>query len=110
VPDLDFALAAAQRAYTAPGQGVVLNPPIYPPFREIVERGSRTIVDVPMALGEAGWHLDLDALETAYRKGAKLHFLCHPHNPTGTVLPKEELGQIGQLADRHGVTVVADEV
>jgi cystathionine beta-lyase len=110
VPDLDFALAAAQRAYTAPGQGVVLNPPIYPPFREIVERGGRTIVDVPMALGEAGWHLDLDALETAYRKGAKLHFLCHPHNPTGTVLPKEELGQIGQLADRHGVTVVADEV
>jgi cystathionine beta-lyase len=110
VPDLDFAVAAVLRAYTAPGDGVILNPPIYPPFREIVERAGRTLVDVPMALGAVHWHLDLDALEAAYRSGAKLHVLCHPHNPTGAVLPKEALGQIARLAERYGVMVVADEV
>jgi cysteine-S-conjugate beta-lyase len=110
VPDLDFAVAAVQRAYTAPGDGVILNLPLYPPFREIVARAGRTLVDVPIVLGAVGWQLDLDALETAYRSGAKLHVLCHPHNPTGAVLPKEVLGQIARLAERYGVMVVADEV
>jgi cystathionine beta-lyase len=110
VPDLDAALEAALGAYSEPGDGVVLNPPIYPPFRELTARLGRRIVDVPLVAGGSRWHLDLDALEAAYRGGARLHLLCHPHNPTGTVLPKEELGQIARLADRHGVAVVADEV
>ena len=102
VPDLDAALEAALGAYSEPGDGVVLNPPIYGPFREITARLGRRIVDVPMVDGGSRWRLDLDALEAAYRGGARLHLLCHPHNPTGAVLPREELDQVARLADRYG--------
>ena len=61
-------------------------------------------------MGETRWELDLDALERAFAAGARAYLLCSPHNPTGRVFSRAELERVAELAARHGVTVVSDEI
>ncbi|MBO0924484.1 aminotransferase class I/II-fold pyridoxal phosphate-dependent enzyme [Cellulomonas sp. zg-ZUI199] len=106
VPDVMIGAAEVLAVVTAPGDGVVVNPPVYPPFRAFVEHAGRRVVDAPLT--PAG-RLDLDALDRAFRD-ARAYLLCHPHNPTGTLHSADELRGVGELATRHGVRVVADEI
>jgi cystathionine beta-lyase len=92
---------------TAPGDGVVVNPPVYPPFFGMTRGAGRTVVEVPL---DRDARLDLDALEQAFAGGARAYLLCSPHNPTGTVFTRDELGAVAALAAEHDVLVVADEV
>ena len=93
----------------APGDGVVISPPVYPPFHAVpVELGLR-LVEAPLRKEEAGWSLDLGALEQAFSV-AKAFLLCHPHNPTGTSFSRETLESVAALAARHGVIVLSDEI
>jgi cysteine-S-conjugate beta-lyase len=94
-------------ALTAPGDGVVVNPPVYPPFFNATRGAGRTVVEAPLG---ADARLDLDALERAFALGPKLYLLCSPHNPTGTVFTRGELEAVAALATEYGVLVVADEV
>src|SRR5262249_12094328 len=96
---------------TEPGAGVVVNPPVYGPFFSTVAMLGRRIVEAPLALGDgAVWRLDLDALERAFADGASAYLLCNPHNPTGRVFARNELAAVAELAERHGVIVLADEI
>jgi cystathionine beta-lyase len=110
IPDVMVGVAEILRTSTAPGAGVVINPPVYPPFFETLAEVGRQIVEVPLARTQAGWELDLDALEGAFRTGAQVYLLCSPHNPTGTVWTRADLARIADLADRYGVLVLADEI
>jgi len=92
---------------TEPGDGVVVNPPVYPPFFGIVAQVGRRVVEAPL---DAAGRLDLDRLEAASAGGARAYLLCNPHNPTGTVFARDELAQVAALAARHGVAVISDEV
>ena len=94
-------------ALTAPGDGVVVNPPVYPPFFSMTRAAGRTVVEAPL---DGGGRLDLDALERAFLGGARAYLLCNPHNPTGTVFTRGELEAVAALATEYGVLVVADEV
>src|SRR5262249_29264291 len=88
-PDVVTALGELLWVATKPGDGVVIDPPVYPPFAETVRRLHRTIVEAPLAIGDDGrMHLDLGAIERAYASGARVHILCSPHNPAGVVHPK----------------------
>jgi cystathionine beta-lyase len=113
VPDVLSGVEWAIRLLTAPGDGVVINTPVYPPFfstiRDIVER---TIVEVPLARSADGaYSLDLPALAEAFaRPDVTALLLCSPHNPTGTVPSRAELEQIASLAHECGVVVIADEI
>ncbi len=92
---------------TKPGDAVVINPPIYPPFRETVSATGRRTVEVPIAAGR----LDLDALETAFeRERPAAYLLCSPHNPNGIVHTAKELTRVMEAANRHGVVVISDEI
>ena len=95
---------------TAPGDGVVINPPVYPPFFRHIEALGRRVVGAPLARTGTRWEIDLDAVEAAFRGGACAYLLCSPHNPTGRVWSRAELEAVAALADRYGVTVVADEI
>lgn len=113
VPDVLCGVEWAIRLLTAPGDGVVINTPVYPPFfstvRDIVER---TIIDVPLSRSADGaYSLDLPALAEAFaRPEVTALLLCSPHNPTGTVPSRGELEQVAALAREHGVVVITDEI
>jgi cystathionine beta-lyase len=95
------------RALTEPGDGVVVNPPVYPPFFSGTREVGRTVVEVPLL---AGGKLDLDGLDTAFTAGARAYLLSNPHNPTGASFERAELEEVARLAEHHGVTVISDEV
>ena len=110
-PEVMVAVAEILRVVTKPGDGVVINPPVYPPFFATIQEVERAVVEVPLAhVPGGGWDLDLDALEKAFAAGAKAYLLCNPHNPTGRVLEKSQLEEIAKLAKRYGVIVIADEI
>jgi cystathionine beta-lyase len=113
VPDVVSGVAHAINVLTGPGDGVVINPPVYPPFAMIVrDITKRTIVDVPMFVspdGSSDW--DLLALEAAFARPDVTAFLMSsPHNPTGTVPSRQTLEVIAGLAETHGVAVISDEI
>jgi cystathionine beta-lyase len=107
VADIMSGVGELLRTLTEPGDRVVVNPPVYPPFFKMVNEVGRGLVEAPLG---ADWRLDLDALEAAFAAGARCYLLCSPHNPTGTVHTREELEAVAALAARHGVLVVSDEV
>jgi cystathionine beta-lyase len=110
LPDVMSGVAALIASLTEPGDGVVINTPVYPPFFTAIAEGGRRVVEVPLVPAESGWQLDLDALESAFADGAAAYLLCSPHNPTGRVLARGELEAVAALSARYGVLVFADEI
>jgi cysteine-S-conjugate beta-lyase len=111
VADVVTGIAEILRAATPPGCGVVIEPPVYPPFAATIRATGRVVVDAPLAQGgESGWAPDLAAIARAYEGGARAHILCSPQNPTGIVYPRSALAEIAGLAERHDVLVVSDEI
>ncbi|MEI8105902.1 MAG: aminotransferase class I/II-fold pyridoxal phosphate-dependent enzyme [Actinomycetes bacterium] len=110
VTDVMTGVAEVLRALIEPGDGVVVNPPIYPPFTSVTREVGRCIVDVPLVPTEDGWELDLDGLEAAFAAGARAYLLCNPHNPTGRVFDRAELAAVAALAARYDVIVIVDEI
>lgn len=105
--DVVTAMREAVLAFAAAGDAVVINSPIYPPFRHVVTTTGRRLVDVPLLDDR----LDLDALEAAFAEHRpKIYLLCSPHNPNGTIHTADELARVAELAERHGVVVVSDEI
>jgi cystathionine beta-lyase len=96
-------------ALTKPGDTVVINPPVYPPFRKVITVYGRKIVEAPLS---AAGRLDFATLEAAFARPErpKAYLLCSPHNPTGTIHTREELTRLLELANAHGVTVISDEI
>ena len=111
-PGVVPALALAVRALTAPGEAVLIEEPVYYPFRDVVEVNERTVAAVPLVRDADGvYRRDLAALEeTIEATGARLLLLCNPHNPVGRVWSRDELAALDEVAARHGVVVVADEI
>lgn len=108
VPDVMQGVVEVLRAVTAPGDGVVVTPPVYPPFYTVLRHAGREPVEAPL---DAAGRLDPAALERAFA-GPRVRalLLCSPHNPTGTVHTADELAALARLAARYDVTVVADEI
>ena len=89
---------------TRPGDGVVLHTPAYPPFFAAIEGLGRRVLRVP-------WPFDPDRTAAVMADPtARVLLLCHPHNPTGHVFARTELEQLAELAARHRLTVVSDEI
>ncbi|RAX24440.1 pyridoxal phosphate-dependent aminotransferase [Actinomyces sp. Z5] len=111
-PGVVPALATAVRALTEPGGAVVIEEPVYYPFREVVEQQGRVVAPAPLVRGADGvYRRDLDALEAVLTStGARLLLLCNPHNPVGRVWSRAELTGLAEVAERHDVLVVSDEV
>ncbi|PBC80697.1 cystathione beta-lyase [Streptomyces sp. 2224.1] len=112
VPDVMLGIVEVLKLLTGPGDPVVVNCPVYPPFYQFVTHMDRRVVEAPLG---ADLRIDFTALEGAFRHavadgGRAAYLLCSPHNPTGTVHGAEELSAVAALADRYGVRVVADEI
>lgn len=103
-------IALALRIFTSRGDSVVVQPPIYPPFRWVVENNHRHLLESPLLEGDGGYLMDFPGLERAFRDGARAMLLCSPHNPTGRVWTRDELEELTSLAERYGVLIISDEI
>jgi cystathionine beta-lyase len=113
VPDVVTGLFELLRVLTAEGDGVVIDPPVYPPFAGTIRGLGRVVIPAPLTrpTGPGGpFALDLAAIERAYARGARVHILCSPHNPAGIGYSPETLAKVAALAERHGVFVLSDEL
>jgi cystathionine beta-lyase len=107
--DVMNSILAVLEATTSPGDAVVINPPVYPPFRQVVSGYRRRITEAQL---DPSGRLDLAALEAAFAgpDRPKAYLLCSPHNPTGAVHTAAELTAVMALAERHDVRVIVDEI
>jgi cysteine-S-conjugate beta-lyase len=106
--DVVQGVAATLVAYSAPGDGVIVQTPAYPPFLRVVDGTARRLVENPLFLGDR-FTFDIDGLRRAASQ-ARLILLCSPHNPTGRVFEEDELRQIATIAEEHDLTIVSDEI
>ena len=110
-PGVVFAIATAIRAFTEPGDAVLIQQPVYYPFANMIRQNERTLVDNPLRLIEGRYQIDFEDFEQKIvARGVKLFILCSPHNPVGRVWTHAELEQIAVVCLRHNVIVVADEI
>ena len=111
-PGVCFAIAAAIRSLTKPGEAVLIQQPVYYPFSSLIEKNGRQKVSSDLILDSDGsYRMDFDDLERKIiEHNIRLFILCSPHNPVGRVWTKEELRRIGQICSAHGVTVFSDEI
>jgi cysteine-S-conjugate beta-lyase len=112
VPDVMLGIVEILKLVTGPGDAVVVNSPVYPPFYAFVRNAGRRVVEAPL---DPGGRMDPHATREAFRRATAgraraAYLLCSPHNPTGTVHTAEELATVAELARAHGVRVVADEI
>ncbi|MDR1767568.1 MAG: aminotransferase class I/II-fold pyridoxal phosphate-dependent enzyme [Propionibacteriaceae bacterium] len=107
--DVMNSILGVLQTITEPGDAVVINPPVYPPFRTVTAGYGRKVVEVHLT---PEGRLDIPAMEAAFAgpDRPKACLLCSPHNPTGTVHTAAELAEVVRLANRHGVRVVVDEI
>lgn len=98
------------QALTDPGDKVLVQSPVYPPFFSMVKSNNRVVEDCPLVKSDLQYDIDFDAFEQSLKKGVKLFFLCHPHNPIGRVWRKDELQKIAELCLANDVIIVSDEI
>ena len=113
-PGVVNALYVAVRAFTKPGDAVVVQNPVYYPFNSAVKQTGRELLVNELvydrhAPNEGRYTIDFDDFESKIKQ-AKLFIMCNPHNPVGRVWTRDELIRMGEICLRHGVTVIADEI
>ena len=111
-PGVVFAIAMAVQAFTSPGDSVMIQQPVYYPFKSVIEDNGRNVVDNTLVLNDAGkYEMDLEDFERkVVEHQVKLFLLCSPHNPVGRVWTEEELIRLGDICVKHDVIVVSDEI
>jgi len=110
LPGVVTGLAASCRAYLAPGDSVMTNPPIYHHFFQAHNADENTLIQVPLKREDDRWTWDLDSMEAAIKPDTRLLLLCSPHNPTGTVFTRDEVMSVCELARKHNILIVSDEI
>ncbi len=110
VGDVSQGIYVTLRLLARAGDGVVVCPPVYHPFFSTIPAAGCQVVEVPLARDGDRYDLDLSGLAAAFAAGARFFLLCHPHNPVGRVWSAADLAAVADLADRHAVTVIADEI
>jgi cysteine-S-conjugate beta-lyase len=112
IPDVMTGVAEVLQAVTPPGSGVVINPPVYPPFFYRLRFAERRVVEAPLRRGDGGrYDLDLEALEAALAaEDVRAYLLCSPHNPAGRVWSRDQLVAVADLCQRHAAVLLIDEI
>lgn len=110
-PGVVPSIANGVRAFTEPGDGVIILTPVYYPFYTSITDNDRKVVRCPLLVENGRYVIDFDLLEKLCLDPAnKALIMCSPHNPVGRVWTREELEKISELTLRGGVFVISDEI
>lgn len=111
IPGVVKGFALAVNYFTRPGDGVLIQPPVYTPFHTVVEGNGRRIVENPLLFDGKSYSMDLDGLERLLRtEKPKMMILCNPHNPIGIQWDRPTLARLARLCREAGCVVVSDEI
>ena len=116
VPGIVKGFGFAERCFLQPGDKVIIQKPVYHPFRIVTQESGFEVVNNPLrpVYDAEGflqtYEMDLDALERQIDGRTRMMILCNPHNPGGVVFPAETLRRLADICDRHGIIVVSDEI
>lgn len=111
VPGVVKGIAFAINFFTQKGDRVVIQPPVYHPFKIVIEGNHRELVTNPLKHTGDNYEMDLEGLEEIFAtKKPKMMVLCNPHNPIGLQWSRETLEKVGTLCRRYGVLVISDEI
>ncbi len=110
ITDVVQGIFVALEVYAEPGDGAIVQTPIYPPFLSSVQETGRRLVENRLVSGDARWEIDFDALNRDVDERTRLLLLCSPHNPTGRCFERSELETLAEFACEHDLVVVSDEI
>ena len=111
IPGVVKGIALAVNYFTSRGDAVVIQPPVYHPFRAVIEGNERIVAENPLIFDGTTYRMDLEGLRRVVaEKKPKLMILCNPHNPIGIQWSRETLAEVGRICAEAGVTVVSDEI
>ena len=108
--DVGVGVVEVIRTLMKSGEKMMINSPVYDNMWNWVKELGAECVDIPLTEDGLDYRLDLEAIESSYRSGVKVHLLCHPHNPVGIIHSRGELEKIAELAVKYGVTIISDEI
>ena len=108
--DVSAAIVESLRYGIPRGGTVVINPPVYTAFYELIDEAEAVRREIPLLAEGTAWRMDLVALERAFAEGADAFLLCNPQNPLGHVFDRTTLAEVARLAAKHDVLVISDEV
>lgn len=111
VPGVVKGIGFAVNYFTERGDKVVIQPPVYHPFKMVIEGNGRQVINNPLKRSGDTYSMDLEGLEQIFiEHRPKMLILCNPHNPIGIIWGKEVLASLASLCRRYGVIVVSDEI
>lgn len=116
IPGIVKGFGFAMRCLLSPGDKVIIQPPVYHPFRQVTEACGFEVVNNPLkpVYDSNGflktYEMDLDGLEKLIDSKTRLLMLCNPHNPGGVCFPVETLRRLADICSKHGITVISDEI
>jgi len=111
IPGVVTGLNLAAQSLTQPGDGVLIQPPVYPPFFGIARNANLVTVEAPLML-DSKYHysIDFDKFEAAITPHTRLFILCNPHNPVGRVFTRSELQKAAEICLKHDLMMISDEI
>jgi len=111
IPGIIVGFNIAAYAVCAPGEALLVQPPVYPPMLMAAETTQRRRVDAPLTLQPDGsYTIDWDAFEAAITPDTRMFLLCNPHNPIGRVYSRDELSKMAEICLKHDMSIVSDEI
>lgn len=110
IPGIVKGIGFCVQCFTEPGDKVIIQPPVYHPFRIVPTLQGRTVVDNPLELVDGKYKMNFKQLESVIDDRCKMLILCSPHNPGGVVWDKETLIQLAAICRKNNILVISDEI
>ncbi|MDD2245831.1 MAG: pyridoxal phosphate-dependent aminotransferase [Proteiniphilum sp.] len=111
IPGVVKGFAFAIDEFTSKGDKIIIQPPVYHPFRLVTQALEREVVNNPLILDDGRYMMDFDGLrKIVSEKSCKMLILCNPHNPGGRVWTPDELYELSELCYSNNILVVSDEI
>jgi cystathionine beta-lyase len=109
-PGVVAAFSAAIDAFTDEGDKIIIQPPVYHPFKKIIEVSNRIVAENPLIIKKYRYTMDFTNLEQLLKDGASMMVLCSPHNPVGRVWTEDELIKLNELCVKYDTLILSDEI
>lgn len=111
IPTVIYGMVAALRAFSEPGESVLIFEPVYHPFRRVVEGNKRKLIVSELVETNGRYEIDFEDFETKVRENqVKALIFCSPHNPVGRVWTRDEIQKVGDICEAYDVKLIVDEI